>query len=1123
MKKLQACFAAVCALLFFVSLCLPAHAGQRITGCGFVDDDECFAEGQTTGDLWQGQHFAPGTTNLTYSIDFKELEAYLQVNRPDTTFGAEKARIESLAQQGFNRWNPVFSTTEVSSGGTIQIKFISFIEPARVPAQPGATPQEPESTAPTEETPTAAETLPAPTPPSATPSSTEPYATEDPMTTPDSTEKTETEASETATAAATHSSPAEALPSQTEPDTQTAAETAAQADQTETAAPLQWEESAAPSGGAAGKPDKIPETEAMPSTAEAPASTALDKGEAAQPATIYPLPEGEPVEIQPDPSGPSFSIAPSPTGERIPIGAEPLESTPAEAQGEAAASGEPDSGNMAIMETGWGGYDQDTGHVSTIIITVSMETVFGDTTDPGSLGPMSDRDVMLTFAHELGHGCGLKHQSDPYSIMYENTDDRSDITSEDLARMKIMFHQTDHSRAAFEFTDEGDGSHTKYCTLHQIQTTKQHVEDNYLFNTPITAAVHSVDCICGAHVHNAPHTIIGGNLTPNSSTEHTYQCEDCGTFAEPHTMEAIPGRQNDLRCTVCQYVFHPSWAYTSAVTPTAAEHTLACADGCGATKTEAHSYANDWVISSTDMEYHEETCRVCHHANSKHTVKHDFIRVESYTDTRHALLCLTCRGNYSMPHQEVVNSSQAALAQVIQSVTEKETIADGTLIIPDYSGHANADNPGENHSALPANQGAIETDPGDASLIIHWDDFLSQADESTVAAVSANLNTHTVSCRTCAWTTSRPHELQITGSASGHTLVCTTPGCGLNVTVNHTFSAPSYSSTTQHQQTCTVCGQVTKANHTITSTRPLTEAGQEGYHENYCATCGGRWNEAHTYGSYTDSSASVHVRTCTKCGKENYQAHSWGSYSSTGSTQHKRTCTVSTCGRTQTSNHSWSGYSYLSATYHRRTCSACSASQNASHSISSVTSVDGTNHQNYCATCNGYWNQAHTLTVLTPYGNATKHLAGCTKCNYNIGQNHTFDAWVNYSSSLHRHQCTGCKEYHTASHGSYGSWASYSSSQHRRKCGSCSYYQYGNHGSYGSWTNYSSSQHRRKCGSCAYYQYGNHSYGSNSYYSSTQHRKKCTSCPRYVYANHSYQYSGGYLHCSGCGHEKPYA
>ena len=33
MKKLQACFAAVCALLFFVSLCLPAHAGQRITGC----------------------------------------------------------------------------------------------------------------------------------------------------------------------------------------------------------------------------------------------------------------------------------------------------------------------------------------------------------------------------------------------------------------------------------------------------------------------------------------------------------------------------------------------------------------------------------------------------------------------------------------------------------------------------------------------------------------------------------------------------------------------------------------------------------------------------------------------------------------------------------------------------------------------------------------------------------------------------------------------------------------------------------------------------------------------------------------------------------------------------------
>ena len=379
---------------------------------------------------------------------------------------------------------------------------------------------------------------------------------------------------------------------------------------------------------------------------------------------------------------------------------------------------------------------------------------------------------------------------------------------------------------------------------------------------------------------------------------------------------------------------------------------------------------------------------------------------------------------------------------------------------------------------------------------------------------------HYRNCTVCGYTRTEGHDWTITKTATTHTRSCA--ACGASTTENHT-GAFSYDSATQHQQTCTVCGQVTKANHTITSTRPLTEAGQEGYHENYCATCGGRWNEAHTYGSYTDSSASVHVRTCTKCGKENYQAHSWGSYSSTGSTQHKRTCTVSTCGRTQTSNHSWSGYSYLSATYHKRTCSACAASQNASHSISSVTSVDGTNHQNYCATCNGYWNVAHTLTVLTPYGNATKHLAGCTKCNYNIGQNHTFDAWVNYSSSEHRHQCTGCKEYHTASHGSYGSWASYSSSQHRRKCGSCSYYQYSNHGSYGAWANYSDSQHRRKCGSCAYYQYGNHSYGSNSYYSSTQHRKKCTSCPRYVYANHSYQYSGGYLRCSGCGHEKPYA
>lgn len=328
MKKLRACFSAICALLFFVSLCLPVRAEQRITGCGLVDDDECFAEGQTTGSIWQGQHFAPGTTNLTYSIDFTGLEAYLQVNRPDTTFSAEKTRIESLAQQGFNRWSSVFSTTQVSSGGTIRIRFEPSIAPAHAPARPGATPQEPEATEPAQEASSAAETVSNPTPPSATPSSTEPYATEDPMTKPNSTEETETEAFTTATAATTPSSPAETPPSQTEPGHQTAAETAAQVDQPETAAPLLREESAAPSGGAAEKPDKIPETETTPSTAEAPAPTDLDEREAAQPAPIAPLPEEEPAEIQPDPSGPSLSIAPLPTGQRIPSGAEPLESTP---------------------------------------------------------------------------------------------------------------------------------------------------------------------------------------------------------------------------------------------------------------------------------------------------------------------------------------------------------------------------------------------------------------------------------------------------------------------------------------------------------------------------------------------------------------------------------------------------------------------------------------------------------------------------------------------------------------------------------------------------------------------------------------------------------------------------
>lgn len=38
-----------------------------------------------------------------------------------------------------------------------------------------------------------------------------------------------------------------------------------------------------------------------------------------------------------------------------------------------------------------------------------------------------------------------------------------------------------------------------------------------------------------------------------------------------------------------------------------------------------------------------------------------------------------------------------------------------------------------------------------------------------------------------------------------------------------------------------------------------------------------------------------------------------------------------------------------------------------------------------------------------------------------------------------------------------------------------------------------------------------------------QNKRKCGNCKYYQYASHSYLYSGGYLRCEGCGHEKVYA
>jgi len=45
LKKLLALLCVVSLLTFGVS---PVYAEQRITGCGFVDDDDCFAGGVKT-------------------------------------------------------------------------------------------------------------------------------------------------------------------------------------------------------------------------------------------------------------------------------------------------------------------------------------------------------------------------------------------------------------------------------------------------------------------------------------------------------------------------------------------------------------------------------------------------------------------------------------------------------------------------------------------------------------------------------------------------------------------------------------------------------------------------------------------------------------------------------------------------------------------------------------------------------------------------------------------------------------------------------------------------------------------------------------------------------------------
>ena len=155
---------------------------------------------------------------------------------------------------------------------------------------------------------------------------------------------------------------------------------------------------------------------------------------------------------------------------------------------------------------------------------------------------------------------------------------------------------------------------------------------------------------------------------------------------------------------------------------------------------------------------------------------------------------------------------------------------------------------------------------------------------------------------------------------------------------------------------------------------------------------------AHTFGAWTNANSSTHRRTCTKCGEVQTASHTLGSWSTNSST-HSRSCT--TCSYSTSGSHSWTSWTITSSTTctssgrRRRTCTVCARTQTETISAlghswgswsttSSATCTSGGRQTRRCSRCSQ--TESRTTSALGHrYGSSWSkdyysHWKACSRC-----------------------------------------------------------------------------------------------------------------------------------------------
>jgi len=230
---------------------------------------------------------------------------------------------------------------------------------------------------------------------------------------------------------------------------------------------------------------------------------------------------------------------------------------------------------------------------------------------------------------------------------------------------------------------------------------------------------------------------------------------------------------------------------------------------------------------------------------------------------------------------------------------------------------------------------------------------------------------------------------------------------------DHIFGSPNYRGGAEHTyetrydsshphkeyKYCTHCGDKYYTGKTSTSSS--------------CTTCI-QTNCSHSYGSWSKSSDSKHVRSCSKCGKQESGSHSWNS----GTVIKAATCAQSGtreqactgCGITRvvtidkTEDHVFDDWTYMDEQNHRRVCSVCKKQEIVNHDDLNAWTTDANSHWLSCQSC------AQEQIAFGIHDFEGSCATPCLICQYLQPGGHSYHEEWTTDARGHWHTCDNCQE-----------------------------------------------------------------------------------------------------------------